>query len=248
MKPLSLAVVILTLSVGAAFAQSVRIATEGAYPPFNFINDAGEVDGFERELGDVLCGIAGLTCEWVTDDWDAILPDLQAGKFEAVLSAVTITDKRAQLIDFTQAYVPPAASAYLAGRPDADLTTGVIAAQKGSIQAGYVTGTGAKLAEFATADDALAALRDGTADAVLADKQYLAPIAAASQGALVFVGPDVALGGGIGMGLRKGDAGLQGKFDAAIGAMKCDGSLEAMIVKWFGDGATGFGAAGRSGC
>jgi polar amino acid transport system substrate-binding protein len=41
----------------------VRMGTEGAYPPYNFINDAGEVDGMERALGDELCRRAELTCE-----------------------------------------------------------------------------------------------------------------------------------------------------------------------------------------
>ena len=60
----------LALSValsGIASAQTIRMGTEGAYPPYNFINDSGQVDGFERELGDELCKRAGLTCEWVTN-------------------------------------------------------------------------------------------------------------------------------------------------------------------------------------
>ncbi len=51
------------------------MGTEGAYPPYNFINDAGEVDGFEREVGDELCARAELTCEWVKNDWDSIIPE-----------------------------------------------------------------------------------------------------------------------------------------------------------------------------
>ena len=61
----------LALSValsGIASAQTIRMGTEGAYPPYNFINDSGQVDGFERELGDELCKRAGLTCEWVTNE------------------------------------------------------------------------------------------------------------------------------------------------------------------------------------
>ncbi len=67
-------------------AQTVRLGTEGAYPPYNFINDAGEVDGFERELGDELCKRAGLTCEWVTNDWDSIIPNLQSGNYDVIIA------------------------------------------------------------------------------------------------------------------------------------------------------------------
>ena len=58
----------------------VRMGTEGAYPPYNFINDKGEVDGFERELGDELCRRADLECVWVTSEWDSIIPNLVEGQ------------------------------------------------------------------------------------------------------------------------------------------------------------------------
>ena len=56
----------------------VRMGTEGAYPPYNFINDKGEVDGFERELGDELCRRADLECVWVTNEWDSIIAPTRA--------------------------------------------------------------------------------------------------------------------------------------------------------------------------
>jgi polar amino acid transport system substrate-binding protein len=216
------------------------MGTEGAYPPYNFINDAGEVDGFERELGDELCKRAGLTCEWVTTDWDSIIPNLQSGNFDTIIAGMSITDEREAVIDFTQNYIPPAASAYAAASTEADLKGGVVAAQTGTIQAGHVAQSGATLLEFATPDETVAAVRNGEADAVFADKDYLAPIVAESGGALAFVGEDVQLGGGIGLGLRESDAELKGKFDAAITAMKDDGTLNTMITKWFGAEAPTF--------
>ena len=83
---------LLALSTGFAAAQTVRMGTEGAYPPYNFINDAGEVDGFERELGDELCTRAGLTCEWVTTDWDSIIPNLQSGNYYTIIAGMSITE------------------------------------------------------------------------------------------------------------------------------------------------------------
>lgn len=76
MKSILLGTAALAITATVAFAGShsvVRMGTEGAYPPYNFINDAGEVDGFERELGDELCARAELTCEWVTNEWDLSL-------------------------------------------------------------------------------------------------------------------------------------------------------------------------------
>ncbi len=82
----------------------------------------------------------------------------------------------------------------------------------------------------------MAAVRNGEADAVFADRDYLAPLVEESNGELVFVGPSVPLGGGVGMGLRESDTELRDKFDAAITSMKADGSLNALLIKWFGEG------------
>ena len=78
-------------------------------------------------------------------------------------------------------------------------------------------------------------MRNGEADAVFADRDYLVPLVEASGGELVFVGEEVALGGGIGMGLRESDTELKDKFDAVITEMKGDGSLNTLLKKWFGD-------------
>jgi polar amino acid transport system substrate-binding protein len=239
-RRLSLALTLGALAAGAAAAQTVRLGTEGAYPPYNFINDKGEIDGFERELGDELCKRAQLTCEWVQNDWDSIIPNLQSGNYDAIIAGMSITEEREQVIDFTQNYIPPAASAYMALTADVDIKTGVIAAQVGTIQAGHVAESGATLLEFATPDETVAAVRNGEADAVFADKDYLVPIAAESGGALVLLAEEVQLGGGVGMGLRESDTELKGKLDAAIGAMKADGTLNTMIKKWFGDAAVVF--------
>jgi polar amino acid transport system substrate-binding protein len=239
MKKLILATAALALSAGLSMAQTVRMGTEGAYPPYNFINDKGEVDGFERELGDILCEKAGLTCEWVTNDWDSIIPNLLSANYDTIIAGMSITDERQQTIDFTQNYYPPAASAYLAASAEADLK-GVIAAQVGTIQADYVSESGATLLEFATLDDTIAAVKNGEADAVFADKDALVPFSPDEGGELVWAGEEVPLGGGIGIGLRKSDTELRDKFDAVITEMKADGSLNAIIVKWFGDQAATF--------
>ncbi len=232
MKKLALATSALALSASMAMAMDVvRMGTEGAYPPWNFINDAGEVDGFERELGDELCKRAELTCEWVTNEWDSIIPNLVSGNYDVIIAGMSITDERDAVIDFSDNYTPPDPSTFVGTSEDIDFAGGVLAAQTGTIQAGYIAESGATLVEFATPEETIAAVKGGEADAVLADKSYLAPIVA-EDGDLMFVGDDVPLGGGVGMGIRESDGELKAKFDAAIKSMKDDGSLNAMITKW----------------
>lgn len=238
MKKILLSAAALALTAGMAFAQDVvRLGTEGAYPPYNFINDAGEVDGFERELGDELCKRSGLTCEWVTNEWDTIIPNLVSGNYDVIIAGMSITDERDKVIDFSQNYYPPAASAFMALSADTDLKSGPVAAQTATIQAGYLAEEGYTLAEYATPDETIAAVRNGEAVAVFADKDYLAPVQAESNGEFAFAGDDISLGGGVGLGIRESDAELKGKLDGAIQAMKDDGTLNAMIKKWFGDAA-----------
>ncbi|MDZ4312621.1 MAG: transporter substrate-binding domain-containing protein [Cypionkella sp.] len=234
MKKLLLATTLLALTAGFASAQVVRLATEGAYPPFNFIDDKGEVAGFEREFGDEVCKRAALECTWSTNEWDSIIPNLQSGNYDVIIAGMSITDERSKVITFSDNYYPPAASAYLAAAADADIKTGVVSAQVGTIQAGYVAESGATLLEFPTPDETVAAVRNGEAAAVFADKDYLRPFADESNGALMFVGEDIAIGGGVGLGLRQSDTELKAKLDTAIQAMKADGSLNTLIEKHFG--------------
>ena len=221
---------VLAVAAGAASAEVVRMGTEGAYPPYNYIDDNGEVAGFERELGDELCARAELECEWVVNDWDSIIPNLVSGNYDTIIAGMSITDEREEVIDFTQGYTQPDPSSYVAVSADVDVSGGVIAAQTNTIQAAYVTENGGTLVEFATPEETVAAVKSGEADAVLADKAYLDPIVAESGGELVEVST-VLIGGGVGMGLRESDGELRAKFDAAIQSMKDDGTLNALIAK-----------------
>ena len=231
MKKIILSAVALAMTAGVAWADAVRIGTEGAYPPYNFINDSGALDGFDIELGNELCARAELTCEWVKNDWDSIIPNLVSGNYDAIIAGMSITDERDEVIDFTQNYTRPDASTYVALSADVDLAGGVIAAQTNTIQSAFVAGTGATLVEFATPEETIAAVRNGEADAVLADKGYLEPIVA-EDSALIMLDKEEFIGGGQGVGLRETDGELKDKLNAAIDSMKADGSLNALITKW----------------
>ncbi len=233
MKKLILSAAALALMAGAASAETIRLGTEGAYPPYNYIDDNGEVAGFERVLGDELCARAELECEWVTNDWDSIIPNLLSGNYDAIIAGMSITEERKEKIDFSQNYTPPSYSAYAALSEDADLEGGVIAAQASTIQSQHIVDSGATLLEYPSFEDSLAAMVSGEADAVFADKDTLVPVV--DEGSAMWVGEDIALSVGIGMGFRKSDPELRSKFDAAIASMKEDGTLNEMILEYLGE-------------
>lgn len=240
MKKTLLATALVALSAFAANAQdTVRIATEGLYPPYNLIDDAGNLAGYEVDLGNEICKRAGLTCEFVQNDWDSMMPNLNSGNFDVIMAGMSITEERKKDRLFSQNYMPPAVSYYVATSADADIKAGIVAAQTGTIQAGHVAESGAQLLEFKTPDETVAAVQNGEADAVLADGEYLQPIVDASGGALVVV-ETVGLGDGVGAAFRQSDTELAAKFDKVVGEMKADGTINELIKKWFKEKAVLF--------
>lgn len=220
---------------------AVRMGTEGAYPPYNFINDEGEVDGFERELGDELCRRADLECTWVTNEWDSIIPNLVEGDYDTIMAGMSITAERDEVIDFSQPYVPPAPSVYIAlAGSGAGVIDGRVAAQVATIHADYLAGTGVTLLEYDLAEELANAVLGGEADAALVDREFAEDTIAEYGDELIVVGPEVPLDSGIGVGVREDDKWLKDRLDSAIDEMKKDGSLNALIKRWFGADADTF--------
>ncbi len=220
--------------------EPVRLATEGDYHPFNFINDDGEIDGLERELGDELCRRADLECEWVLNDWESMIPDLVAGEFDAIIAGMSITDKRNMTIDFTEPYYPPTPSVYLALEGvGGEAVEGRLGAYANTIYSDYFTERGIAYTEFSDEDDRLAALLNGDIDAMLVDHAYATEKLSEYEGRLAVVGPSVLLDRGIGIGVRNNND-LLAKLNSALAEMKADDSLNDLIRKWVGEDASTF--------
>ena len=237
---LLLAAALLLMQAACGGADRVVIATIGDYHPFDFVNDEGEIDGLERELGDELCRRAGLECEWVLNEWETMIPDLVAEKFDAILSGMSITAKREELIDFTDAYYPPTPSVYVAKAGAGDeAAEGTIGLSANTIYSDYFTELGKPFVSLDISRDAVDAVLTGDVDAVLVDHGYGVEKLAEHEGQLEIVGPSVLLDRGLGIGVRKGGE-LKGKLDEALSSMKADGTLNAIILKWVGEGASTF--------
>ena len=241
MKRIMLAAVAALALGGSAVAQeTVRIATEGAYAPWNFLDDSGKPAGYEIELGNAICEKAGLTCEWIINDWDSIIPNLLAGNYDVIMAGMSITDERLETIDFTQNYFPPDPSKFVAAADAtldfAALSGARVGVQGGTIQASYAEenlSADNTVVSFTTADQALADLAGGNLDVIFIDGAYLDPVVDASGGAIEIVGDDVLIGEGMGGGIRKDETELKTKLDTALQALKADGTVDKLIAQWF---------------
>src|SRR3954463_12907618 len=97
---------VIAMAVGSASAEDkvLKIGTEGAYPPFNNLTADGKLVGFDIDIAQALCDEMKVKCEFVTQDWDGIIPALQAGKFDAIVASMSITPERAEKVDFSHKY------------------------------------------------------------------------------------------------------------------------------------------------
>ncbi|WP_337268343.1 transporter substrate-binding domain-containing protein [Oryzifoliimicrobium ureilyticus] len=201
--------------------KSVTITLEGAYAPWNLTNADGSLGGFEPELAKVLCERAKLECKLVASDWDGMIPALNAGKFDVIMDALSITDERKKIIDFTIPYAAtPAAFATAKDGPLAKAAgtgatikmtpgqTGVkeiealkeafkgktIGIQAATVYAKFVYdnfGSIAEIREYKTGADRDLDLQNGRIDLGFDDAVYFAN-AFATNDALAFTGPEIA--------------------------------------------------------
>ncbi|MGB3389322.1 MAG: ABC transporter substrate-binding protein [Pseudaminobacter sp.] len=242
-----LAAAILALGLGTAFAQDatkLKIGTEGAYPPFNNLTADGKLVGFDVDVAEALCAQMKVECELVTQDWDGIIPALQAGKFDAIVASMTITDERKKQVDFTNKYyVTPLA---LVASKDSDLTSTepaavagkTVGAQASTTQAIYADDfyakAGADVKQYPTQDEAMADLTNGRIDAVVADKFVLVDwMKTNGEECCKMIGDISGTDSETGIAVRKGDDKLRENLNAAIDAIVADGTYGKIVAKYF---------------
>ena len=232
-----------TMIASPALSQSVRIGTEGAYAPYNYVDDSGKLAGYEIDLGNALCAEAKLTCEFVTNEWDSIIPNLIAGNYDMIMAGMSVTEDRKKTIAFSDEYYPAEPSRFMAASGAkfdfSNLKGKKIGVQGATMQAAYAEANLAannKILSFETFDQSVADLAAGNIDLLLADGDPLQNVVEASKGAMVFVGDGIRIGGGVAIGLRQKDTDLAAKLNKALESLKKKGTVDTLIKKYFKDG------------
>ena len=243
------ALIMLLLGLGAnaaAVAETLRLGVEGAYPPFNYVDKQGQPAGFDVDIGNALCAKMKVQCVWFVQDWDGIIPGLLARKYDAIVSSVSITPQREQAVAFSIPYysylvqmVAPKGSQLL---PTADSLRGKrVGAQRGVVAAQWAQArlaSSSQIKLYDTQDNANLDLAAGRLDAVLADRAALYAWLQTEDGQrFAFRGEPIRFserdGGKVAVALRKGSDALRARFDAAIQAIRDDGTYKAINAKYF---------------
>jgi polar amino acid transport system substrate-binding protein len=227
-----------------AQAQStLRIATEGAYPPFNYV-EGTEPAGFEVELGRALCDAMALPCTFVLQEWDGMYGALREGRFDAIMSSMEITPERRTRYRFSRPYYRiPAALIGAKGGDDAkpftasDLSGQTVGVVADSEFAAYLEELPRKpdIRTYNKLEEADLDLLTGRISYVLGDKLAISQFMASREGescCRYVADLPVDRGGGIGVAMRKGDRGLAEMFDAAIAKVMADGTYDRIRKKY----------------
>ncbi|KAB0264965.1 transporter substrate-binding domain-containing protein [Microvirga brassicacearum] len=224
----------------------IRIAVEGAYPPFNFIDQNNELQGFEVDLAKALCEQMAAECTLVQHEWDGIVKGLLNREYDAIMSSLEILERRQKRLAFSEPYyripaifIAPKDSEIKALTPEG-LAGLKIGATIRSDHADYLEQhyRESEIALYGSPVEATLDLLVGRIDAVFGDKRTLLKFLESREGEccrILGTAPDEPAYSRqfYGIGLRKEDADLKRRFDNALSALQADGTYDRIRAKYF---------------
>lgn len=223
---------------------SVKIATESSYKPFSYTDADGKLIGYEVELVDALCAQMQAECELISQDWDGLIPGLNAQKFDAIIAGMSITPERQEVVEFTDPYFYT--GIILIGKKGdnitvADLDGQPVASQRSTVSSQYLQDEypNADIKLYDTQDNAYLDLTSGRVRAMMSDKvtgiDWLKTEAGTDyevKGEEISTDEDA-----MGIAFRKGDP-LVGKFNTALAELKANGTYDQITGSYFGTSST----------
>ena len=251
MKRLATALAGAALAVAAGIApataaEELRIGVEGAYPPFSWKEADGTLKGFDIDVAFALCEKMGRDCKLVEQDWDGMIPALLARKYDAIIASMSITEERRKRVDFSAKYYNTPARFVAAEDSGLDVSPAGLAGKAVGVQRGTTHQCfmeklypDANLRLYPTQEEVFIDLAAGRLDAQISDSIQ------ADEGFLeTEAGKGFAFAGGVqfdlechgegaGIALRKGEDALREAFNAAIAAIREDGTYRSINDKYF---------------
>ncbi len=232
---------------GIASAEELRVGVQSANPPFSYTDWHGDLRGFDIDIARALCEKIEAECRFVQTDWEDLIPSLREGRLEAIVSSMSITDKRRKLVDFTQKYYESPAR-FIARRgsgieiSEAGLKDRVIGVKRGTTHDDYLKDNYEGIADirrYGQQEDALVDLVLGRLDLVIgnaiANRENFLDTKVGHD--FEFVGPALRdprwFGRGIGIAVRKRDNRLRDRLNKALRAIRSDGTYLQIQDRYF---------------
>ncbi|WP_406947651.1 ABC transporter substrate-binding protein [Psychrobacter fozii] len=219
----------------------LRIGTEGAYAPFNYTNADGTLGGFDVDIANALCADMKMTCEITAQDWDGIIPGLKAGKYDAIVAAMSVTPEREQQVSFTEPYFSNTL-VFLAKKDSSfdpsnssDINANSIAAQRSTISSQWFEKAypDADMKLYDTLSNAFLDLGSNRVDAMVSDKlpalEWLGSTSGSQYG---LKGEEIDINDNFAIAVRPGDE-LQAKINQALANIKANGTYDDINNKYF---------------
>lgn len=238
-----------SLLAAPAFAETVEIATDATFPPFESIDANGNLVGYDIELMQAVCKAASLDCNIANAAWDGMIPGLIDGRYDALISQLTVTESRRRVIAFSDVYSHPTfrfvakKGAGLDISPEG-LAGKTIAVQTGTPMDAYVTAhyPQSTIKRYDTGSAPYLELTGGRADVHLSYQAQIVHSFLNSEAGAEYelVGTELTgadapeFGEGVAIAIGKRNTDLVEKVNAGLAAIREDGTLDALNAKYFG--------------
>ncbi|NYT77898.1 transporter substrate-binding domain-containing protein [Alcaligenaceae bacterium] len=247
------AVALLGMTTAGA-SGTLKIGTEGGYPPWSMVDANGKVTGFDADVGNALCKELDAKCRFVVQAFDSLIPSLDANRFDLIISGMSVTPERSKRITFSIPYVVEDTTFILPKNSDlvgADSTDALfkglagktVGVQGGTTQGDFLRKNAPelKVKPYDTLDQMQMDLDAGRLDATFADvtsqAKFLKKVGDKNFALAHFIIKSTAdpetLGYGIGVGINKNNADLKQKVDTALCKLIKNGTMKEASIKWF---------------
>ncbi len=227
----------------------LKVGSEGAYMPFNYLDEKGNVQGFDIEISKAICAEINMKCEFVTQEWNGIIPGLLAKRYDAIVAGMAATDERRKQVDFTDTYFK--SPVYLVGKKGTkienfttDLKGLKIGVQRGTTHANFAVSKfkNSTVKQYDNQEAANLDLKSKRLDLVLAESAVMSFwMDKNGEDQFSFVGPQLDVGEdakifgeGANIALRKDSTDLKSKINKALAALKANGKYDKIKAQFFG--------------
>ncbi|MBZ3695918.1 transporter substrate-binding domain-containing protein [Phyllobacterium calauticae] len=251
MKPVNdykvlLATALLSFSITSAMAEQriLKIGTDGLYPPFSVVDNAGKVTGLDIEIGNAICAKLGAKCQWTAQDFEGLIPAVQNGRYDMVIASHSITDERKKAVDMIKYYNNSASFLVPKNSDGSDLSPAAFAgksvgAQTATVHASYLEKnfSGSTLKFYPSQIEAYADLSAGRIDAVMGDTPTLYTWVQGEGKDCCKISEakisDPSIGDGAGIVVKKDNEPLHSEVQKAVDLMWSNGEFDALWAQYF---------------